>query len=115
MLVVLITWSCLRQKINNIRVGELRITFTLVASVEKIVWSESPDTVTFLLLSLCLHHHLHCVYEWGTMKNYTLLNIHFVSINTVVHILNDSKIKIIKYYYKDSICNDPKLVLGSHV
>ena len=35
------------------------------------------------------------------MKNYMLLNRHFVSVITAVHILTDSKIKIIKYYYLD--------------
>ena len=42
-------------------------------------------------------------YEWGTIKNYTLLNRHFISIITVVHRLTDSKIKIIKYYNLDKI------------
>ena len=40
-------------------------------------------------------------YEWGTIKNYTLLNRHFISIITVIHRLTDSKIKIIKYYNLD--------------
>ena len=35
------------------------------------------------------------------MKNYTLLNKHSVSVITIVHILIDSKIKIVKYYYLD--------------
>ena len=38
-------------------------------------------------------------YEWGTKKNYTLLNRHSVSVITAMHRLTDSKIKIIKYYY----------------
>ena len=37
-------------------------------------------------------------YEW-TMKNYTLLNRHSVSVITDMHRLTDSKNKIIKYYY----------------
>ena len=33
------------------------------------------------------------------MKNYKLLNRNSVSVITTIHILTDSKIKIIKYYY----------------
>ena len=40
-------------------------------------------------------------YEWGTMKTYTLLNKHSVSVITVVQRQIESKIKIIKYYYLD--------------
>ena len=40
-------------------------------------------------------------YEWGIMKNYMLLNKHSISVITIVHILIDSKIKIVKYYYLD--------------
>ena len=40
-------------------------------------------------------------YEWRTMNYYTLLNRYSASIIIVVHILTDSKIKIIKYYYLD--------------
>ena len=35
-------------------------------------------------------------YEWGIIKNYTLLNRHSVLVITVVHRLTNSKIKIIK-------------------
>ena len=37
-------------------------------------------------------------YEWGTMKNYTLLNRHSVSAITAVHRVTDSKNKKINYY-----------------
>ena len=40
-------------------------------------------------------------YEWGTMKTYTLLNRHSVSVITVMHRLTESKVKMIKYYYLD--------------
>ena len=35
------------------------------------------------------------------MKNYKLLNRHFVSVITVVYRLTDLKFKIIMYYYLD--------------
>ena len=38
-------------------------------------------------------------YEWGTMKTYTLLNRHSISVITTMHRLTDLKIKIIKYCY----------------
>ena len=43
------------------------------------------------------------------------LNRNSVSVITAMHRLTDSKIKIIKYYCKDSVRNDHKMILGSHV
>ena len=68
------------------------------------------QTTQYLFLSLC--YKMKCTkyshwesflkssfYEWGTMKNYKLLNRHSISVITAMHRLTDSKIKIIKYYY----------------
>ena len=81
-----IKWSTTRRR--SIQGRALRITQCLFLSLwHKMKCTKYSHWKSFLKSSF---------YECETMKNYTLLNKHSVSVITVVHRLTDSKNKIIK-------------------